>query len=80
MTLPARLLCFALPALIVAAVVSPLPGTADLCWRAEILSWAMVIGIVALLHYAEKLSNSEGQIRADEAAQWLRCMNNRRCA
>ena len=52
MTLPARLLCFVLPALIVAAVVSPLPGTADLCWRAEILGWAMVIGIVALLHYS----------------------------
>lgn len=52
MTLPARLMCFVLPALIVAAVVSPLPGTADLCWRAEILGLAMVIGIVALLHYS----------------------------
>jgi len=41
---------------------------------------AMVLGIVALLIFPDKLSNSEGQIRADEAAQWLRCMNNRRCA
>ena len=52
MTLPARLLCFVLPALVVAAVLAPLPGTADLCWRAEILGWAMVIGIVALLNYS----------------------------
>ena len=80
MTLPARLLCFVLPALVVAAVLAPLPGTADLCWRAEILGWAMVIGIVALQLFPEKLSNSEGQIRADKAAQWLRCMNDRRVA
>lgn len=66
MTLPVRLLCFVLPALIVAAVVSPLPGTADLCWRAEILGWAMVLGIVALLHYAEEFA--DGNCGSAEAA------------
>lgn len=64
MTLPVRLLCFVLPALIVAAVVSPLPGTADLCWRAEILGWAMVLGIVALLHYADQLA--DGNVGGEE--------------
>lgn len=64
MTLPARLMCFVLPALIVAAVVSPLPGTADLCWRAEILGWAMVLGIVALLHYADQLA--DGNVSGEE--------------
>jgi hypothetical protein len=61
MTLPARLLCFVLPALVVAAVLAPLPGTAELCWRAEILGWAMVIGIVALLNYAHLFE--DGNIR-----------------
>lgn len=38
------------------------------------------VAVWALMSADSDLGNCEGAIRADEAAQWLRCMNNRRVA
>jgi hypothetical protein len=53
-----RALALALPALIAAAVITPLPGTAGLHWAAEITGWAVVLTIAALLHWADELADN----------------------
>lgn len=59
-----RALSIALPALIAAAVVTPLPGTAGLHWAAEITGWAGVLPIAAQLQWADELA--DGNVGGEE--------------
>lgn len=61
---PTRALCFVLPALILASMLAPLPGTAGLCWRAELLGFGAVLLIVWLWQRADDFA--DGNVGGEE--------------